>query len=166
MWKMTIGLSMLGLLISPVHALDIDKESLAKIQEEAKREVASAMSLKPLKVAGNLCLDVAGDINAAGTNVHIFGCNDAPNQKWRIDAGQVINEGGKCLDVAGDVNAAGTNVQIFDCNDAANQKWRLEGGRLVNQGGKCLDAAGDVNAAGTNVQIFDCNDAPNQKWAF
>jgi adhesin HecA-like repeat protein len=165
MWKMIASLSMTALFISTAHAIDIDKDSLAKIQEEAKREVASAMS-KPFKVAGNLCLDVAGDIHANGTNVHTFGCNDAPNQKWRLDAGRLMNEGGKCLDVAGDVNAAGTNVQIFDCNDAANQKWRLEGGRLVNQGGKCLDAAGDVNAAGTNVQIFDCNDAPNQKWAF
>ncbi len=165
MLKLFVGVAFTAFALQSAHALEFDKEGLAKIQQAAKEEMAAA-SNKELKLPTGKCLDVAGDVNAAGTNVQMFDCNGAVNQKWRLDGGRLVNQGGKCLDVAGDVNAAGTNVQIFDCNDAINQKWHFDGGRLMNDGGKCLDTAGDVNAVGVNVQIFDCNDAPNQKWSF
>jgi hypothetical protein len=123
MWKTVIGVAFSTFLFSnAAHAIEFDEGSLEKIQRSVQEELAGSQRLH---VAGGLCLDAAGDINAAGTNVQIWECNDAPNQKWRLEGGRLVNEGGKCLDAGGDVNAPGTNVQIWDCNDAPNQQWNF-----------------------------------------
>ncbi|WP_062149680.1 RICIN domain-containing protein [Beggiatoa leptomitoformis] len=162
MFKRVLGLLPFILFSLPSYADNLDKVQQAL--EKKLQAAREATSNKRFYNEGGKCLDIGGNPNEAGTNVQIWDCNDAPNQKWRLEGGKLINEAGKCLDAGGDVKKAGTNAQIWGCNDAPNQQWRLEGGRLVNAGGKCLDVGGDINKVGTNVQIWDCNDAPNQKW--
>jgi len=161
MWKQIIY-TVMGLLLTQMAMADLPGDN--KLSNLQKVLVEKAEGHKRLINEKGKCLDVAGDVKAAGTNVHTWDCNDASNQKWRFEGGRLQNEGGKCLDVVGDVKERGGNVQIWDCNDAPNQKWRLEGGRLVNGGGKCLDLVGNPEEKGKNVQAWDCNDAPNQKW--
>ena len=72
------------------------------------------------------CLDVAGAVNAQGTNVQIWDCNGTVAQVWTFfPGGRIQNVMGRCLDVAGAVNAQGTNVQIWDCNGTVAQIWNI-----------------------------------------
>jgi hypothetical protein len=116
------------------------------------------------------CLDVAGGVNANGTNVQIFTCNGSRAQQWGFSRGRrnisiSSNTGGRCLDVAGGVNANRTNVQLFDCNGSKSQQWAYTKRKEIrNAMGRCLDVATGVSANQRNVQIFDCNRTKSQQW--
>jgi hypothetical protein len=113
------------------------------------------------------CLDVAGAVNANGTNVQIYDCNGTVAQVWTFSpGGQIRNAMGRCLDVSGAVNANSSNVQIYDCNGTVAQIWNVTpGGAIRNTMGRCLDVSGAINANGTNVQIYDCNGTVAQIWS-
>ncbi len=114
------------------------------------------------------CLDVAGGVNANGTNVQIFDCNGSKSQQWtyRRNSKTLHSKmAWRCLDVASSVNVNRTNVQINDCNGSKSQQWiRNSRQEFRNAMGRCLEVAGGVNANRTNVQIFDCNRTKSQQW--
>lgn len=148
-----------------------DRDQLQTLRSNINKELEG--TYKRLRNAGGKCLDIVGpDLGKDGGRVHIWDCNDAPNQKWKLYKGRLKNiEGNKCLDVPGGPgwNSNGRGVQLWECNDAPNQQWRIDAqGRLVNGAGRCLDIPGGPNWArnGNNVQLWDCNGAPNQQWSF
>src|SRR5687767_915559 len=67
----------------------------------------------PVRIVNTMgrCLDVAGAINANGTNVQIWDCNGSVAQIWTLSpGGQIRNTMGRCLDVSGAINVQGGNV--------------------------------------------------------
>lgn len=127
---------------------------------------AIAQNFGPVVNTMGRCLDVAGRVNANGTNVQIFDCNGTDAQDWAfLPNGSIRNIMGRCLDIAGAVNANGANVQIWDCNNTAAQIWTYSAdGVIRNTLGRCLDVAGASNANHANVQIWDCNGTIAQRW--
>ncbi len=143
----------------PCFPNKVPGSSSGKQKEPAYREIRN--------IRGR-CLDVAGGVNANGTNVQIFDCNGSRSQQWQYkrSTGEIrSNTGGRCLDVAGGVNANGTNVQIFTCNRTKSQRWILARRKQIrNTMGRCLNVLGGVNANGWNVQIRDCSTKKGQQW--
>lgn len=165
------GLAVGLLLNAPLSWAELpDKDQLDRLRDNMKKELAG--TYKNLKNGGGKCLDVVGpDLGKNGGRIHIWDCNNAPNQQWKIYQGRLKNiEGNKCMDIPGgpNWNQNGQRVQLWDCNSAPNQQWHIDSqGRLVNAGGKCLDVAGpDLHKNGGLVQTWDCNTAPNQQWRF
>ncbi|WP_418955567.1 endo-1,4-beta-xylanase [Streptomyces tritici] len=116
-------------------------------------------------VGSGRCLDVPGASTTDGTQVHLWDCNNRPNQQWTYTAGGELRVyGDKCLDAAGTGN--GTKVQIYSCWGGDNQKWRLNSdGSIVGvQSGLCLDATANATANGTLIQLYSCSNGTNQRW--
>jgi len=124
--------------------------------------------------AQGMCLDVEG-WNAQGNgNVHLWECNDDPDQVWSFArGGELVNSvGGVCLDAAGYDGRAGANVDIYRCERMNDQRWSLvpRGGgsfELHNrQTGMCLDVAGRNGARGDNVLLWNCDGGADQRWSW
>ncbi|MFF6776497.1 endo-1,4-beta-xylanase [Streptomyces sp. NPDC012637] len=116
-------------------------------------------------VASGRCLDVPGAGTTDGTQLNLWDCNNAVNQRWTYTAaGELRVYGDKCLDAGGTGN--GAKVQIYSCWGGDNQKWRLNSdGSIVGvQSGLCLDAAANGTANGTLIQLYSCWGGGNQRW--
>ncbi|AGZ40853.1 glycoside hydrolase family 43 protein [Actinoplanes friuliensis] len=74
------------------------------------------------------CLDVAGNITAAGTRLQLWDCNGAGGQQWVQQAnGSMLNpQSGRCLDSPSGATANGTRLQIWDCNGSPAQVFRKQ----------------------------------------
>jgi lysophospholipase L1-like esterase len=115
----------------------------------------------------NRCLDVSGAATTPGSQVHIWDCHGAANQKWtRTAAGELRVYGTSCLDVNGNGTANGTKVQIWTCTGSTAQKFTFDtNGTIVGAGsGKCVDVTASGSANGTLVQLYDCNGTAAQRW--
>jgi len=73
------------------------------------------------------CLDIAGGVNAAGTQLQLANCNGGGYQNWVANAdGSISNPTtGRCIDSPSGATANGTRLQIWDCNGSAAQKFSL-----------------------------------------
>lgn len=139
----------------------------------------SIYQLSPHHATG-MRLDVAGGVDANGTNVQIYQSNGASAQKWKLKAvsGGYFELVPQCavtrrLDVAGGGTTNGTNVQIADSANLSRQQWRIIDKTGVyfelapkHAPGLRLDVAGGGTTNGTNVQVYETNENYAQQWKF
>jgi alpha-galactosidase len=114
--------------------------------------------------ASGRCLDVPNSNTANGTQLIIWDCNGAANQRW-TRSGQTLQALGKCLDAP--LNAApNAKAQLWDCHGGTNQQWNLNAdGTISNrQSGLCLDVSQAATANETPVILWTCTGAANQRW--
>ncbi len=130
----------------------------------------------------NQVLDVAGGINAAGTNVKAHTANGTSAQKWLIkDEGNneysiVSDIGGLCLDVEGGLTNDGTNLQVYVNNGTKAQRFKLkkvsiiEGKQTIPNGEYYIKTAKDatkvleVDTSKSNIQINQRTNKDNQRF--
>ena len=113
------------------------------------------------------CVDVPGAATSNGTQVQLWDCTGATNQRWTRTAGNELQVyGNKCLDANGQGTSNGTTVIIWDCSGQANQRWNVNANGTITgvQSGLCLDANGAGTANGTKVILWSCNGGGNQQW--
>ena len=114
------------------------------------------------------CLDVPNASQTNGTQLQLYDCSGAANQRWTVTSGrQLTVYGGKCLDANGQGTSNGTAVIIWDCNGQSNQQWNVNAGGTITgvQSGLCLDANGAGTANGTQIILWSCNGGSNQQWS-
>lgn len=126
-----------------------------------------------LKTLGR-CLDIKNNSTAAGTQVHLWDCNDLGGQKWvQQPNGTLLNpQSGLCLTSLGGSTANGTGLTIEPCTGGASQQFHITLGLLIQgqtiaaPAGKCVDVAGDnTGGNGANVGTFTClREATDQQW--
>jgi hypothetical protein len=78
---------------------------------------------KLVATGSDKCLEVKGGSSADGAAIDIATCSGAPNQRWEIQAAQIVGIGGKCLD-AQDGDAEVKAVRLEPCDGQPNQAWR------------------------------------------
>ena len=115
------------------------------------------------------CMDVSGASSGNGSQVQLWDCRGATNQRWTYTAARELRVyGNKCLDANGRSTANGTALIIWDCNGQTNQQWTVNANGSVTgvQSGRCVEASGSGTGNGTKADLWDCNGASNQKWNF
>ncbi|MBO9205274.1 MULTISPECIES: RICIN domain-containing protein [Niastella] len=132
--------------------------------------------------AWGMRLDVAGAVNADGTNVQIYQANGNSAQQWQVKSVsggyfELIPQCGttRRMDVVGGdtSNSNGTNVQIWTADILRKQRWRIidKSGLHFELApehayGMRLDVAGAGTGNGTNVQLYQSNENYAQQWEF
>ena len=114
------------------------------------------------------CVDVPNSVTTNGTQVQLYDCSGASNQRWTYTSSKQLQVyGNKCLDASSQGTANGTAVIIWDCNGQANQQWNVNSDGTVTgvQSGLCLDANGAATANGTQIILWSCNGGSNQQWS-
>lgn len=114
------------------------------------------------------CVDVPNSSTTNGTQVQIWDCNGATNQRWTQTASRQLQVyGSKCLDANNQGTTNGTTVIIWDCNGGTNQQWTVNVNGTITgvQSGLCLDANGAGTANGTRLILWSCNGQQNQQWS-
>ena len=114
------------------------------------------------------CLDVPGGSTTNGTQIQLWDCTGAAQQKWTYTSGkQLMVYGNKCLDANGRGTSNGTTVIIWDCNGQNNQQWNINSNGTITgvQSGLCVDASGAATANGTRIHLWSCHGGSNQQWA-
>ncbi|BCJ74689.1 lipase [Catellatospora sp. IY07-71] len=116
----------------------------------------------------NRCMDDSGTGTAGpGSQVHLWDCHGAANQRWtRTAAGELRIYGDRCLDVNGNGTADGTKIQVWPCNGTSAQRFTVNAdGTIVGAGsGKCVDARSSGTANGTIIHLWTCNGTNAQRW--
>ncbi len=113
------------------------------------------------------CVDVPNSSTVDGTQVQLWDCNGAVNQRWAYTASrQLMVYGNKCLDAFGQGTTNGTMAVIWACNGGTNQQWNLNANGTITgvQSGLCLDANAAGTANGTRLVLWACNGGTNQQW--
>lgn len=110
------------------------------------------------------CLDVPAARYVAGTQLVMWDCNGAPNQKFEPTPAGELKVGGLCVDAFGGSGRNGDAIGLWGCNGGANQKWRQEGAMVRGINNRCMDIAGGNTANGAKVVLWDCAGSPNQGW--
>jgi non-reducing end alpha-L-arabinofuranosidase len=114
------------------------------------------------------CVEVPNSTTTNGTQLQLWDCTGATNQRWTYTSGgQLMVYGNKCLDASGQGTTNGTAVIIWDCNGQTNQQWRVNADGTITgvHSGLCLDAYGAATANGTKLIIWSCNGGANQRWS-
>ncbi|MEV4413837.1 RICIN domain-containing protein [Catellatospora sp. NPDC049609] len=114
------------------------------------------------------CVDVPNSSSVNGTQVQLWDCGGATNQRWTYTASkQLMVYGNKCLDATGQGTANGTRLVIWDCNGQANQQWNVNTNGTITgvQSNLCVDASGNGTANGTLLHLWACHGGTNQQWA-
>ncbi|KAA2260653.1 ricin-type beta-trefoil lectin domain protein [Solihabitans fulvus] len=117
-------------------------------------------------VGSGRCLDDPGASTQNDTQVIIYDCNGAQNQKWTYAADQTLATMGKCLDASGGGTTNYTKVIIYDCSGGQNQKWTFAPDGTIRgvQSGLCLDVANGATGNNSPLQLWTCSAGPNQTW--
>jgi len=114
------------------------------------------------------CVDVPNSTTVDGTQVQLWDCNSASNQRWTHTASrQLMVYGNKCLDAFGQGTTNGTMAVIWACNGGINQQWNVNANGTITgvQSGLCLDANAAGTANGTRIILWSCNGGTNQQWS-
>ncbi len=146
------------------------------LQDCSADALAQQWNLNNSTIAINgLCLDVVGNLTAAGTPVDVWHCNGAPNQVWIVRNGAIVNPAAdRCLaepnaSTAGSASPNGNNqLDIEDCTGAPNQQWLVPFAGSIASGAKglCLDSFGGFTTQGNKIDAYGCNDTAAQQWVF
>jgi uncharacterized protein YaiE (UPF0345 family) len=114
------------------------------------------------------CIDVPNSTTTNGTQVQLYDCSGASNQRWTYTSSKQLQVyGNKCLDANGKGTTNGTTVIIWDCNGQTNQQWNVNSNGTITgvQSGLCVDANGAGTANGTKIILWSCNGGSNQQWS-
>ena len=130
---------------------------------------AAGATVTLLGQQSQLCLDVSGASQTAGTRAITWTCNGGVNQQWALPAsgtaGPIHVYGTMCLDAFGGSGNDGDAIGIWNCNGGANQSWTLTAaGELRGINGKCIDVSGQRVTPGGSLILWPCNGQTNQKW--
>ena len=73
------------------------------------------------------CLDVPNSSTTNGTQLQLWDCATADNQRFTVTGSKQLSVygGSKCLDANGAGTSNGTTVIIWDCNGQTNQQWTV-----------------------------------------
>nr|WP_202523942.1 ricin-type beta-trefoil lectin domain protein [Kitasatospora sp. SID7827] len=120
----------------------------------------------PASVGTNKCLDPRDAVDANGTAIQLWDCNNTAAQQATAQPNGAVKVLTRCLDVTNAATANGTPIQLWDCNNTAAQKWipRADGSLFNPLSGRCLDLPGGTSDNGTRLQIWDCNQGYAQRW--
>ena len=119
-----------------------------------------------------VCANVEASRIANGTPVLAYSCDDAPNELWNYENGQIYGIGtangvNKCLTLAS--FTPGNLVTLSTCTDSSSPLQYLtinRAGQISNSGAFCLDRSGGPTVGGgTQLVIDDCSSASSQNWA-
>jgi hypothetical protein len=113
---------------------------------------------------GHPCVDLKGNVVAAGTIVRSLACSGSAGQTWTFATdGTVRVDSTWCLAPADGASDAGTLMTIAACGDAPVLQWRvLADTQIWNPtSGLCLTAPAPT---GAQLTIDACTDATGQKW--
>jgi hypothetical protein len=114
------------------------------------------------------CVDVPNASTANGTQIQLWDCHGATNQRWTYTASrQLMVYGNKCLDANAQGTTNGTRAIIWDCNGQVNQQWNVNANGTITggQSGLCLDASGLGTTNGTLIHLWGCHGGANQQWS-
>ena len=141
--------------------------------------IVRGMQLQVGGIAPYVCANVKGSKTANGTPVLAYSCDDAPNELWNWENGQIYGIGtengtSKCLTAA--AAAAGSLVSLSTCSGGQNQQWDIYGVgtfggnqydiNLDSNTSLCLDSSGGPSVGGGKQLILNnCNySATSQNW--
>ncbi|MEU0884377.1 ricin-type beta-trefoil lectin domain protein [Lentzea sp. NPDC005914] len=111
----------------------------------------------------NRCLDLPS-YDPAAVRMHMWDCNNLPNQRWTFLGDGRIDNLGQCLGLENGGTAAGTLVTLQSCTTENPQQWvvRPDGAIISVRSGRCLaPASTDLGAL---LTIQDCTGAATQVW--
>jgi alpha-galactosidase len=125
---------------------------------------STATGTSVVSAASSRCLDDPQSATANGTQLVIWDCSGAGNQRWTF-TGSAIQVLGKCLESPVGASA-GSKAQLWDCNGGAGQQWAVNSDGTVksSSSGLCLDVYNNNSANGTSVILWTCSNAANQRW--
>ncbi|KAF9255209.1 hypothetical protein L218DRAFT_1008816 [Marasmius fiardii PR-910] len=142
----------------------------------------NASGPQQFKIFGNKCLDVTGGVDADGTKLQIWTCdenNNNPNQMWTYDTNtDTLNWNGgannKCADLTdGNINIE-TPIQLWTCSANDNQRF-AEQSVNIEQTVSFVSAlspvdtrmciAAESDSDGASVSMADCNQPGFQWWS-
>jgi hypothetical protein len=117
-----------------------------------------------IQAYGDKCIDVPSA--ADGTQLQIWTCTGAANQKWTFAGDGSLRSEGLCMDLAWASSDNGTKVQVATCNGGWAQHFYVNSSNdLVNPDiGKCVDITDSNDSDGAPLQLWDCAGSANQKW--
>jgi len=149
----------------------IDPASAAQRQVhlhgQAEASLQRAVFTGQIRAWHGLCLD-AHQRSLQGGWVHMWACEDHPNQIWVHDnaTGLIRNRYGICLEVA-HPRANGSNVYMSHCDASSRkQQWLFNPAlrQIRAKYGECLDSPNrDIN--GGHVHLWTCETGNiNQQW--
>ena len=114
------------------------------------------------------CLDVPNASTTNGTQLQLWDCATADNQRFTATANKELSvySGSKCLDANGAGTSDGTTVIIWDCNGQTNQQWNVNSNGTITgvPSGLCLDANSAGTTNGTQIILWTCHGGTNQQW--
>ncbi|WP_212823841.1 RICIN domain-containing protein [Catellatospora sp. TT07R-123] len=138
------------------------------VMTSAGLQTSTQQSVTIVGVPSGRCVDVPNASTANGTQVQLWDCGGAGNQRWTYTTGkQLMVYGNKCLDATGQGTANGTRLVIWDCNGQTNQQWNVNADGTITgvQSGLCVDASGYGTANGTLLHLWACHGGTNQQWS-
>jgi uncharacterized Zn-binding protein involved in type VI secretion len=72
-----------------------------------------------------MCMAMAGNPSANGTNVVAWTCNGDSSQRWTAYSDGTLRINGKCLDVTGRSTKIGAKVDVWTCDGSPSQRWQI-----------------------------------------
>ncbi|NPC49808.1 glucose dehydrogenase [Corallococcus sp. AB032C] len=113
------------------------------------------------------CLDVAGNSQTAGQELHIYDCHSQDNQRFLFTPEGELRAFGGSWCVQPETSSSGARAVIAACNGTANQRWvRNTAGAVIHTATSlCLDVSGQATANSSKVIVWTCNAQTNQQWS-
>ena len=153
---------------------DVDNDESVEGTSQAL-QAGTVLTFKNHK--SNRCIGVDGASTANGALIKQFSCDNAPNQKWRVQRNGAqhtfINfKSGLCMGVDHASVSPGANIAQFNCgNNAPNQSWVLASDAFAPwnidnvKSGLCIGVDGASTGNGAQLKQFGCDlAAANQEW--
>jgi hypothetical protein len=107
-----------------------------------------------------ICMAVAGNGSANGTNVVAWECTGDSSQRWTAYSDGSLRVNGKCLDVTGRSTRIGAKVELWTCDGSPSQQWEISQvslntfGPIAGAGsGNTLADPGGSTTNGTQLQM-------------
>jgi uncharacterized Zn-binding protein involved in type VI secretion len=107
-----------------------------------------------------MCVTVAGNGSADGTQVVAWQCGHNASQQWTAFSDGTLRINGKCLDITGHSTAAGATVDLWACDGSPSQQWQIGQtslnpfGGIANRGsGNVLTDPGASTVNGTQLEM-------------
>ncbi len=107
-----------------------------------------------------MCVAVAGNGSANGTEVVAWKCDGDSSQRWTAYSDGTLRINGKCLDITGRSTKIGATADVWACGGSPSQRWQISQvsqnpfGPIVGTGsGNALTDPGGTTTNGTQLQM-------------